>query len=72
MIMEGLRLMVVGMAVVFCFLSLLVMAMNGSALFFKRFAHYFPEAPAPEPGKTTDYAEIAAAIAAVMAAKQKS
>lgn len=48
MMMEGVRLMVVGMITVFAFLTLLVGMMKTSAVFFERFAHRFPEDPAPE------------------------
>jgi len=43
MILEGLRLMAVGMFTVFAFLALLVGVMKGSAIFFERFADRFPE-----------------------------
>ena len=43
MMMEGVRLMVVGMFTVFAFLTLLVGMMKASAVFFERFAHRFPE-----------------------------
>jgi sodium pump decarboxylase gamma subunit len=45
MMMEGVRLMVVGMFMVFAFLTLLVGLMKASASFFEVFAHRFPEAP---------------------------
>ncbi len=50
MMMEGVRLMVVGMITVFAFLTLLVGMMKTSAAFFEHFAHRFPEDPTPEPG----------------------
>jgi oxaloacetate decarboxylase (Na+ extruding) subunit gamma len=68
---EGLRLMVVGMSVVFSFLILLVVAMKASAAFFKRFAHLFPEEQKPTTGlqrvAEDNHADIAVAIAAVKA-----
>ena len=68
MLVDGLRLMVVGMAVVFCFLAVLVLAMQVSARFFTKFAKYFPE---ESPRKSAlirsgeDYADVAVALAAV-------
>jgi sodium pump decarboxylase gamma subunit len=48
MIMEGLRLMAVGMITVFAFLTLLVGMMKASAAFFEKFADRFPEEEHPE------------------------
>jgi Na+-transporting methylmalonyl-CoA/oxaloacetate decarboxylase gamma subunit len=48
---EGFVLMVVGMTVVFAFLALMIGAMNLCAMFFIRFAHLFPDAPAATPAK---------------------
>jgi oxaloacetate decarboxylase gamma subunit len=70
LLMQGIVLMVIGMATVFAFLVLLILAMNGSAAFFRKFAHLFPEeapiqakaAPAVDP-----VAEIAVALAAIKA-----
>jgi oxaloacetate decarboxylase (Na+ extruding) subunit gamma len=66
---QGLVLLVIGMATVFAFLVLLVIAMQLSAVFFKKFAHLFPEevvqtatAPAANPA-----AAIAVALAAIRA-----
>ena len=71
MIFEGLKFMVIGMSVVFAFLSLLVLAMNLSASFFTKFAHLFPEEKEPTAGLQRrggdDHADIAVAIAAVRA-----
>ncbi len=70
LMLEGVRLMVVGMAVVFTFLGLLVAAMQSSALFFKKFAKYFPEKEEPTSGlqrRGESYTDIAVAIAAVKA-----
>jgi len=71
-ILDGLRFMVVGMGVVFCFLILMVWAMQLAASFFRKFEHLFPEPQ--EPAKTTSMATqddtgIAIAIAAVHALK---
>lgn len=43
MMLEGFRLMAVGMFTVFAFLTLLVGLMKGSAAFFEKFADRFPE-----------------------------
>lgn len=59
---QGLILMVLGMGVVFAFLSLLVIIMNLSAKIILRF---FPEKEEPVPQQADASAEIAAAIAAV-------
>ena len=65
---QGLVLMIVGMGVVFAFLTLLVFAMGGSAAFFKKFAHLFPEEQPKQASvrkAAEDHSEIAVAIAAV-------
>ncbi len=78
MLVEGLRLMAVGMTTVFAFLSLLVVLMHGSAAFFRTFADAFPEAaPAPPPRvqahPTADEdAELAVVLAAVAAHRARS
>lgn len=69
-LMDGIVLMVIGMATVFTFLVLLILAMNGSAAFFRTFAHLFPEetAKAPRAAAAIDpTAEIAVALAAIKA-----
>ena len=43
MVLEGLKLMTVGMFTVFAFLTLLVGLMKASALFFEANAHRFPQ-----------------------------
>ena len=43
MIMDGVVLMLVGMLVVYLFLTLMVFVMKGQAIFFSKFAHWFPE-----------------------------
>ena len=68
LIYQGLVLMIVGMGVVFAFLTLLVYAMSGSAAFFQKFAYLFPEEQVQKSGArkaAEDYSEIAVAIAAV-------
>ena len=69
LLMQGVTLMVIGMATVFAFLVLLILAMNGSAAFFHKFAHLFPEevAQAPKTAATDPVAEIAVALAAIKA-----
>jgi sodium pump decarboxylase gamma subunit len=68
---QGVAWMLIGMAVVFAFLLLMIGAMSGAALFFRRHAHRFPDEP---PGAAhaergaPDGAAIAAAIAAAHAA----
>ncbi len=71
LLMQGIVLMVIGMATVFAFLVLLILAMNGSAAFFRKYAHLFPE-EAPTPAKAAPAvadpgAEIAVALAAIKA-----
>jgi oxaloacetate decarboxylase gamma subunit len=71
LLMQGLVLMVIGMATVFAFLVLLIAAMNASAAFFRRFSHLFPEeetAPRKPAAAAADpAAEIAVALAAIRA-----
>ena len=70
LLMQGVTLMVIGMATVFGFLVLLIVAMNCSAGFFTKFAHLFPEAVVEAPKKmaaTDPSAEIAVALAAIRA-----
>lgn len=43
MMMQGLVLMVIGMVTVFSFLVLMIFAMSCSSIFFRKFAHLFPE-----------------------------
>lgn len=67
---QGIVLMVIGMATVFAFLVLLILAMSGSAAFFSKFAHLFPEEQkaAPKAKVATDpVADIAVALAAIRA-----
>jgi sodium pump decarboxylase gamma subunit len=72
MLLEGLRLMAVGMVTVFVFLSLLVGLMQGSAAFFAAFAHRFPDADLDDPSIDESGAdvEVAIAIAAAEASRR--
>jgi oxaloacetate decarboxylase gamma subunit len=69
LLMQGVTLMVIGMATVFAFLVLLIVAMNSSAAFFSKFAHLFPEEQkaAPKAPAADPLAEIAVALAAIKA-----
>jgi len=65
-LLEGVRLMVVGMTTVFAFLGLLVLAMHGNRLVATAL---YPEPPPPEPGaaRGPDDAAIAVVLAAIAA-----
>ncbi len=64
MMMEGVRLMAVGMFTVFAFLTLLVGLMKASAAFFEANAHRFPEDESETAQSTrADDADLALAIA---------
>ena len=64
MLMEGVRLMAVGMFTVFAFLTLLVGLMKAMAAFFEANAHRFPEeAPAEAKPARSDDGDVALAIA---------
>ena len=70
MMSQGFVLMCVGMLVVFAFLALLVFTMGLMAVFFRRFAHLFPEEKVADSNLqniATDYTEIAAVVAAATA-----
>jgi sodium pump decarboxylase gamma subunit len=70
LLMQGIVLMVIGMVTVFAFLVLLIAAMNGSAAFFRKFAHLFPDeeaAPAKAAAAADPVAEIAVVLAAIKA-----
>jgi sodium pump decarboxylase gamma subunit len=76
MMMEGVRLMAVGMFAVFAFLTLLVGLMKASAGFFQAYSHLFPEEAArpaarasASPQPSGDQAEIALAIALARAGR---
>ncbi len=67
---QGGVLMFVGMATVFAFLVLMVWIMTGTAAFFRKYAHLFPEETAAAPKAKTAAdpgAEIAVALAAIKA-----
>ena len=69
-ISDGIGLMLAGMTVVFCVLTLLVVSMQLSSLFFKRFARYFPEEQSPLESVSVedgDLVHIAVALAALTA-----
>jgi sodium pump decarboxylase gamma subunit len=67
-VIEGIRLMVIGMSMVFLLLTVLVLAMHVSARFFLRYAHLFPEAgPAPAAPAAAEDVELAIAVAAASA-----
>ncbi|MDA0989247.1 MAG: OadG family protein, partial [Verrucomicrobia bacterium] len=53
LLMQGIVLMVIGMATVFAFLILMILAMNASASFFRKYSHLFPEKEVAKP-KTGD------------------
>ena len=63
MIEQGIKIMVVGMTAVFCFLALLVLTMNLSAWIFSRWGHLFSQ-------ETAGGAEVEEEIAVVLAAIQ--
>jgi oxaloacetate decarboxylase (Na+ extruding) subunit gamma len=74
MMLEGLRLMALGMTMVFVFLTLLVLLMHGSARFLRAFAQRFPEpalerpaprGPAAAPAAADDGARSAVVMAAI-------
>ncbi len=64
---QGLVLMIVGMGTVFGFLVLLVTSMQLSAVFFKKFAHLFPEEAVSESAPVKPTRAIAIALAAIRA-----
>ena len=75
MMLEGLRLMIVGMFTVFAFLTLLVGLMKAQAAFFAANAHRFPEEPPASPsgkrsGQGQADAEVAVAIALATAMRR--
>ena len=75
MMLEGLRLMLVGMFTVFAFLGLLVGLMKAQAAFFAANAHRFPEPVPTSPagsrsGRGRGDAELAAAIALATAMRR--
>lgn len=71
MLMQGLVLMVAGMGTVVVFLSVMVLVMQATGVFFKRYAHVFA-APEPAPRVTQPTMQdgleaVAVALAAVAA-----
>ena len=64
MIEQGLKIMVVGMTAVFCFLILMVLTMNVAAWVFTRWAPLFSDESA---GESQGEEEIAVALAAIKA-----
>jgi sodium pump decarboxylase gamma subunit len=67
---QGIVLLIVGMATVFAFLVLLVIAMQLSARFFTAFAHLFPEETSTgtsAPAAADETTRIAIALAAIRA-----
>ena len=74
MILEGVRLMFVGMFTVFAILTLLVGLMQASSAFFEANAHRFPEPKPDSPGKNAVKSksddEIALAIALASAMRR--
>jgi len=69
MLAEGLQLLLVGMATVFAFLTLLVGLMEGSARFFEAYGDRLsqPEAAQPSGGASDSHEEIAVVLAAIEA-----
>jgi Na+-transporting methylmalonyl-CoA/oxaloacetate decarboxylase gamma subunit len=68
LLMQGVVLLVIGMATVVAFLVLMIIAMNCSAGFCRKFSHLFPEESAPSTGPSGDAtAAIAVALAAIKA-----
>jgi sodium pump decarboxylase gamma subunit len=71
MIQQGLTLMLAGMGTVLLFLSIMVVVMNGTAWFFKKYAHLFPEEQHEESHlkrlTPDDSEEIAVVVAAIEA-----
>lgn len=75
MLIEGLQLMVMGMVVVFIFLTMLVVTIELSHRFFDHFAKYFPEAPPPgavhkKATGENELQEVAVMLAAIKARLQ--
>lgn len=72
MLMEGVRLMIVGMLMVFAFLGLLVALMRASAVFFEAFANHFPEEASPGPAAAgAGRSEEIAVVLAVAEARRR-
>ena len=72
LILESVKFMVLGMAVVFTFLTLLIVVVNVQA---KLIAKFFPEETPPAPatsGQTDEAHHVAAIIAAVSEFRKKN
>ncbi len=73
LIFEGLKMMVVGMGMVFSFLVIMVFCMGGMSKILAPFSHLLA-APAPaakrKPAPAVDPAAVAAAVAAMHANKK--
>jgi len=71
----GIEIAVVGLAVVFTFLTALVLSVQGLGWFIRTFGDYFPDpatrTPASGPGRGPSTAHIAAVIA-VLEARRRS
>lgn len=67
LLMQGLVLMVIGMATVFAFLVLLILSMNVSAAVCGRFDDMVPEEKQAAPSAADPTAEVAVALAAIRA-----
>ena len=64
MLSAGIELMLIGMGIVFSFLTMLVLAITGMSTIIQR---YFPDAPQVHPaGKAIDDAGVVAAITAAV------
>lgn len=72
--LDGLRLMVMGMGTVFCFLFIMIICMNLMQKILAPFAKYFEPAPAAKPAvknASRSDADIAAAAVAAVEAFRK-
>jgi sodium pump decarboxylase gamma subunit len=71
MLQTGLELMVIGMAVVFFFLTLLVVLLRASGTILKSLAKFMPEkAPPAAKGNSDGLRDVAIALAAVSGYKK--
>jgi sodium pump decarboxylase gamma subunit len=67
-LLDGVWLMIIGMATVFAFLTLLVGTMQASAAFFHSYGHLFPEPEPPTPRRSLPAGDPSPDIAVVLAA----
>lgn len=65
MLIEGLKLLVVGMSTVFAFLGLLVVAMHASAAYFRQFGDAMPAVAGAARVPDANDIEIAVVLAAI-------